>query len=201
MTVDLFSPMLDEHQQHLVFRRLCGPGQAAERDVLRDWSEGFVDRDGKFVKEFQTTFESSMWELYVHACIRELGGVVDFKHTRPDFVASLRGVDLCIEATVAQPPAGGRPAFGPGPAGDSGRSQRVQPRLHRADQQSLLRRNPTSTSKGTRSSPMPKTSRLPSHSRPSTDPPHSLRTIVRSSLPCTVSTLTRNRAWRRGHPV
>ena len=49
------------------------------------------------------------------ACIRELGGVVDFKHARPDFVASLRGVDLCVEATVAQAPAGGPPAFGQGP--------------------------------------------------------------------------------------
>ena len=115
MTVDLFSPVIDEHQQHLIFRRLCGSRQAAEREVLRDWSRGFVDRDGKFVKEFQATFESSMWELYVHACIRELGGGVDFKHARPDFVASLRGVDLCVEATVAQPPAGGPPAFGEGP--------------------------------------------------------------------------------------
>ena len=201
MTVDLFSPMIKEHQQHLIFRRLCGPLQAAERDVLRDWSQGFVDRDGKFVKEFQTTFESSMWELYVHACIRELGGVVDFKHARPDFVASLRGVDLCVEATVAQPPAGGPPAFGQGPLeipvdlNEFNRDSIVR------NQRSLHRKIPTSTSKGTRRSLTSRTSRSSSRSRPSTDPPHSLRTIVRSSPPCTVSTLTKNRAWRRRHHV
>ena len=115
MTLDLFSPVVDEHRQHPIFRRLCGPQQAAERNVFRDWTRGFVDRDGKFVKEFQTTFESSMWELYVHAYIRELDGAVDFNHARPDFVANVHGVDLCIEATVAQPPVGGPPAYGEGP--------------------------------------------------------------------------------------
>ena len=56
MTVDLFSPLTDDYQQHLIFRQLCGPRQAAERDVLRDWARGFVDRDGKFVKEFPDHF-------------------------------------------------------------------------------------------------------------------------------------------------
>lgn len=32
---------------------------------------GFEDRDGKFVKEFQTTFNSSFWELYLFACLRD----------------------------------------------------------------------------------------------------------------------------------
>ena len=201
MTVDLFSPMIEKHQRHLIFRRLCGPLQAAERDVLRDWSQGFVDRDGKFVKEFQTTFESSMWELYVYACIRELGGVVNFKHARPDFVASLRGVDLCVEATVSQPPARRPGGLRPGPARDSGRSQRVQPRLHRANQQSLHREIRPLPPRVLDARPCQgKAVRYCARVlRPT--PPHSLPTIVRSSPPCTVFTLTKNRAWRRRHHV
>jgi hypothetical protein len=39
-------------------------------DVLTDWARGFIDRDGKFVKEFQTTFNSCFWELYVYAVLK-----------------------------------------------------------------------------------------------------------------------------------
>jgi hypothetical protein len=28
-------------------------------DVLQDWVRGFIDHDGKFVEEFETTFNSS----------------------------------------------------------------------------------------------------------------------------------------------
>ena len=115
MALDLFSPVLHQRKQHPIFRRLCEPKYGPERDVLVDWSRGFVDRDGKFVNEFQSTFESSMWELYVHACIREMGGVLDFGYARPDFVTTLREVSLCVEATVAQPPEPGTPACGVGP--------------------------------------------------------------------------------------
>ena len=108
MRVDLFLPVVEEHRQHLIFRQLC-PRQAAEREVLPNSNRGFADREGKLVKEFQTTFESSMWEPYMHACIRETGGVVDFGPARPDFVGNQCGAELCIEATVAQPTAGDPP--------------------------------------------------------------------------------------------
>ena len=75
--------------------------------MLRDWSRGFVDRDGKFVKEFQATFESSLWELYVHAYIRELGGVVDFDrpaaqlaHNGP-IISALYGLYFDEEQSIA----------------------------------------------------------------------------------------------------
>lgn len=113
--LDLFTPIVGESQQHPVFRRLCAADHAPERAVLLEWSRGFIDRDGKFVKEFQTTFESSVWELYVFACISTLGGRVDFSHARPDFVTTFERERLCIEATIAQPPKGGQPAFGDGP--------------------------------------------------------------------------------------
>lgn len=113
--LDLFSPVTAEDKQHPIFQRLCLPEFAPERAVLTEWSDGFIDRDGKFVKEFQTSFESSMWELYVFACLKALGGSVDFQHAVPDFVCGIGGAEVCIEATITQPAIGGAPAYGLGP--------------------------------------------------------------------------------------
>ena len=38
-----------------------------ERHLVSNWTEGFVDRDEKIIKEFQTTFHSSFWEFYLFA--------------------------------------------------------------------------------------------------------------------------------------
>ena len=111
---NLFAPLVAEERRHPIFSKLQQPEYLAEREVLNHWSEGFVDRDGKFVKEFQTSFESSMWELYIFACIKELGGKVEFGHIAPDFVTTIADQDLCIEATVARPARGSPNAHGAG---------------------------------------------------------------------------------------
>lgn len=75
------------------------------------WAEGFEDRDGKFIKEFQTTFESSFWELYLFAALKEWGLPLDLRHHAPDFVVEGPS-PFCLEATIANPPPGGAPAYG-----------------------------------------------------------------------------------------
>jgi hypothetical protein len=67
------------------------------------WAEGFQDRDGKFVEEFQTNgFNACWWELYLFACLKELNSPVDFSHHAPDFVATApAGLHFCIEAVTA----------------------------------------------------------------------------------------------------
>lgn len=82
--MDLFSPVVDKRRQHPNFERLL-KHSSAERDVLQKWSAGFVDRDGKFVIEFQTSFNSAFWEVYVFACLKELGLRCDFTLNSPDF--------------------------------------------------------------------------------------------------------------------
>lgn len=109
--LDLFTPIADEEKQHPIFQMMLQEQYQPERDVLISWSKGFEDRDGKFIYEFQTTFESSMWELYIHAFLKDLGAEVDFSHHAPDFVAML-DQQLTIEATIAAPPQGGEPAAG-----------------------------------------------------------------------------------------
>lgn len=109
--MDLFTQNMPEERLHDIFKKLRHPTHLPERQVIESWAEGFHDRDGKFVKEFQTTFESSMWELYLHAYLKDVGAMIDFGCHAPDFVVTAPH-EFCIEATIAAPPMGGEPAFG-----------------------------------------------------------------------------------------
>lgn len=105
--MQLFAPIVEKPLQHPNFRSLLRRRDTYTFDVLQDWARGFVDRDGKFVHEFQTTFNSSFWELYVFAVLKKYGLAVDFTKTRPDFFIPSR--DFNIEATIASNPQGGPP--------------------------------------------------------------------------------------------
>lgn len=107
----LFSTNLPPERLHPLFKKLCEPAYLPERRVIESWAVGFEDRDGKFAKEFQTTFESSLWELYLHACLKERGGKMDFSHYAPDFVVQTPQA-FCMEATIAAPAMGGASAVG-----------------------------------------------------------------------------------------
>lgn len=103
----LFDPVVDESRQHHNFKSICRAGNGFALDVLNDWARGFVDRDGKFVEEFQTTFNSAFWELYIFAVLKKYGLVVDFSKIRPDFCIPQQR--LVIEATIASNAQGAEP--------------------------------------------------------------------------------------------
>lgn len=110
--MDLFAPVVLKGQQHQNFRNITQPGFCVpELEVIRGWADGFLDRDGKFVREFQTTFNSSFWELYLHACFKELGCTVNFSHPTPDFFVDSPYGDFIAEATTANHPQGFRPEW------------------------------------------------------------------------------------------
>lgn len=109
--MDLFAPIAPASKWHPIFAMLCRSEYVAERAVLEGWAQGFVDRDGKFAYEFQTTFEPCLWELYVHAFLRSIGATIDFSQRSPDFVAR-KGIRFCVEATIAAPPCRGTPPYG-----------------------------------------------------------------------------------------
>jgi hypothetical protein len=75
------------------------PNAAGVREVVSGWADGFADRDGKFVEEFQMTYNSSFWELYLFAVLKHLGIKVDFSYEAPDFVAAAH--PFAIEAAIA----------------------------------------------------------------------------------------------------
>lgn len=110
--MDLFTPVVPEEEQHPNFRYITKPKfYEPEIKVLKNWVDGFVDRDGKFVKEFQTTFNSSFWELYLFAFFKDLNCKADLSHSSPDFVLTSPYGEFIAEATTANEPAGYRPEW------------------------------------------------------------------------------------------
>jgi hypothetical protein len=97
--MDLFTPVVPVDKQHQNFVRTLSDAAAGVRDVLNQWADGFQDRDGKFVHEFQTTYNSSFWELYLFAVLKQLGIGVDFSFDAPDFVCPDHA--LAVEAVIA----------------------------------------------------------------------------------------------------
>jgi hypothetical protein len=82
-------------------REVCNPrfllvcDQQAHRStrlIIDDLFSTFHDKDGEFVKRFQTTeFESRLWELYLHACLQEAQAELNHSvNGRIDIVAFCR---------------------------------------------------------------------------------------------------------------
>lgn len=105
--MNLFEPIVSAAQHHPNFKNLLRMGNGFTLDVLNDWAQGFIDRDGKFVTEFQMTFNSSFWELYLHAVLKKYDMPVDFTKASPDFCLPSKGFN--IEATVASSAQGAAP--------------------------------------------------------------------------------------------
>ena len=62
-----------------------------------------------YVEEFQTTFNSSFWELYLFAVFKKYGLAVDFSKARPDFC--IPNHNVVVEATVASNARETRPEY------------------------------------------------------------------------------------------
>jgi hypothetical protein len=110
--MDLFKFIVPEERLHQNFKSIVQSSfYTPEIEVINGWAEGFLDRDNKFVKEFQTTFNSSFWELYLFACFKELGFSVDFSYNTPDFLVNSSQGEFIAEATIASHPDGFRPEW------------------------------------------------------------------------------------------
>lgn len=109
---ELFRPQVPQERWHPNFARVVDHDFPDRHAVVEGWAKGFRDRDGKFVKEFQTTFNSSFWELYLFAVFRDLGCRLDQDHIRPDFTIDGGPLgEFVAEAVVASNPAGGLPEW------------------------------------------------------------------------------------------
>lgn len=98
--IDLFNIKVEESLLHPNFLQTIKPNKEGVRKVLKQWADGFVDRDGKLVKEFQTTYNSVFWELYLFALFKSWGMINDFQYYAPDFNIRDYG-GICIEAVIA----------------------------------------------------------------------------------------------------
>jgi hypothetical protein len=117
MSLDLFTPMVPSDRFHPNFECIYDSDlYKAERNTIQTWAANFIDRDGKnkFVKEFQTVFNSCFWELYLFQCFKEAGWVIDLKYDRPDFLVSTPSGEIVFEAVTANAPEGFRPEWARG---------------------------------------------------------------------------------------
>lgn len=106
--MDLFYPVVPNDRLDPNFKRILDH-PASEHAVIQDWANGFVDRDGKFVKEFQTSFNTCFWELYVFACLKQMSLGIDFNYSSPDFTVTTGFFKGTIECVTSQNAAGRRP--------------------------------------------------------------------------------------------
>ncbi|MFG0720858.1 hypothetical protein ACF8PU_04115 [Pseudomonas sp. GLN_6] len=101
LNLDFFEPLVPADKFHKNFSSIIIKGRKAERDLFSSWAEGFVDRDNKIVKEFQTSFNSSFWEIYLYRVFVEFGCVIDWSKSSPDFSISSNGGEFVVEAVTA----------------------------------------------------------------------------------------------------
>lgn len=103
--VDLFNTKLPVNQQHPAFHMLCSrPHWVPARAIMSEMMRHFIDVDGNFVEQFQTTaFDSRIWELYLYAALLELGLFVNKEHEAPDFEVSNGQSKVFIEAVIVGP--------------------------------------------------------------------------------------------------
>ncbi|MBS1951419.1 MAG: hypothetical protein JST37_10490 [Bacteroidetes bacterium] len=107
--IDLFQNLPNSKELHPKFLQLRdSKSMIGERHIIANWTEGFIDRDNKLVREFQVSFHSTFWELYLHHLLYEQGFTTDYSHNRPDF-AVVKPYRFFIEAVISNIKYDGRP--------------------------------------------------------------------------------------------
>lgn len=105
---NIFKPIVKKENLHPNFIEITHPERVGIRKRIEEWSKSFPDRDGKFIKEFQTTFNSSFWELYLHATFEHIGLNLSYKHSAPDFYVNN---SFTVEAVITNNPQGKTPEW------------------------------------------------------------------------------------------
>ncbi len=110
--MNLFIPQVEEQKFHPNFKAVMkkqsdsdfipiGMNLEKDRKRLESWCEGFPDRDNKFVKEFQTTFNTCFWEIYLYKLFTDYSFSFNWNYASPDFILNSNGIDIIVEATTA----------------------------------------------------------------------------------------------------
>jgi hypothetical protein len=104
--MDLFTPIVKEEKLHPLFKQIVSePVYQPTMAVINGWSAGLLGRKqeaNKFIKEFQTTFNSSLWELYLNKAFIDFGYQIDYSKESPDFhLIHSSGRKINVEAVTA----------------------------------------------------------------------------------------------------
>ena len=103
--IDLFHPIIPVNQLHPLVRRIIEePAYEPAKAVINIWLVGLDSKkEAKtLVKEFQTLFNSTFWELYLNKAFKDLGFEIDYNLDTPDFhLIHPNGSRLNDEAVIA----------------------------------------------------------------------------------------------------
>jgi hypothetical protein len=108
---ELLRPIADESRLHPIFKRLIiGEHFSSAREIIRELAYAFVDVDGNYAKDFQTSgFNARLWELYLFAFLHEQRFMMFREFSRPDFCAAKGPFSIGIEAVTVNPTPGEQP--------------------------------------------------------------------------------------------
>ena len=100
--LDLFTPRVPPEKMHVFFIHLLRESAfTPARELIRNMMPNFVDVDGNFVEQFQTTgFDSRLWELCVFAYLSEEELFINREHNAPDFIVQKYGETVAMEAVI-----------------------------------------------------------------------------------------------------
>ena len=100
--IDLFEPVTPINKQHPYFISLANEEAfLSARTIINEMMPHFIDIDGNFVEQFQTTgFDSRLWELYINSYLVEEQLFIDRSNNAPDFMVTKYGQTVAIEAVI-----------------------------------------------------------------------------------------------------
>ena len=101
----LFVPVVSSEKLNPSFKSLMDqPSYHPARTMLDHIYQGFIDLDGNFLEQFQSTaFDARFFELYLFAYFSKSGFEIDSTYQRPDFLVTRNGLTVAVEATTVNP--------------------------------------------------------------------------------------------------
>lgn len=100
--LNLFTPIKSIEKLHPSFMNIIKlDGFLPARQIISEIMSHYIDIDGNFVEQFQTTgFDARLWELYLNSYITEEQLFTNRDYDRPDFLVKKYGKSVAIEAVI-----------------------------------------------------------------------------------------------------
>jgi hypothetical protein len=99
---EILKAMVEDEKLHRYFKIMTsGNGYEAAANMIREIAYSYIDVDGNYIKDFQTTgFDARLWELYLYIYLHVTGFSIDRSFKAPDFVVNYFGAPYTIEAVT-----------------------------------------------------------------------------------------------------
>ena len=90
-----------EEKLHPYYKTLHTKGHEGAKNLINEIIYSFVDVDGNYLKDFQTTgFDGRLWELYLYTYFHFAGFDMNRDYKAPDFFLSYWGEEFAVEAVT-----------------------------------------------------------------------------------------------------